>query len=194
MRAARRVRRAGRGNPPGAILAGRPGLTPTTVYQSAGKKADGLVNLYCWAHIRRYFVRAGDANPGRLKYWTRRGWTGSGPVRRPRELTAAWKGAAAPAPRNKTAGRRPAGERGGGGTARSPRSTRRGRSRAAPAWRSRRRKRSPPWTANGTAWPRTATTRWIGLDNNIAEKMIAGPVVPEERRRLPNGDTARKPP
>ena len=29
------------------------------VYQSAGKKADGLVNLYCWAHIRRYFVRAG---------------------------------------------------------------------------------------------------------------------------------------
>ena len=40
------------------------------VYQSAGKKADGLVNLYCWAHIRRYFVRAGDANPAQLKYWT----------------------------------------------------------------------------------------------------------------------------
>ena len=30
MRAARRVRRAGRGNPPGAIPAGRPGPTPTT--------------------------------------------------------------------------------------------------------------------------------------------------------------------
>jgi transposase len=40
------------------------------VYQSAGKKADGLVNLYCWAHIRRYFVRAGDANPAQLSYWT----------------------------------------------------------------------------------------------------------------------------
>ena len=40
------------------------------VYQSAGKKADGLVNLYCWAHIRRYFVRAGDANPAQLAYWT----------------------------------------------------------------------------------------------------------------------------
>ena len=40
------------------------------VYTSAGKKADGLVNLYCWAHIRRYFVRAGDANPAQLKYWT----------------------------------------------------------------------------------------------------------------------------
>jgi|SRR5438067_11024126 len=40
-----------------------------SVYASAGKKADGLVNLYCWAHIRRHFVRAGDANPDQLKYW-----------------------------------------------------------------------------------------------------------------------------
>jgi transposase len=40
------------------------------VYQSAGKKAGGLVNLYCRAHIRRYFVRAGDANPAQLGYWT----------------------------------------------------------------------------------------------------------------------------
>ena len=70
MRAARRVRRAGQGNPPGAIPAGRPGPTPTAVYQSAGKKADGLVNLYCLAHIRRYFVRAGDANPAQLGHWT----------------------------------------------------------------------------------------------------------------------------
>jgi len=42
-----------------------------SVYTSAGKKADGLVNLFCWAHIRRYFVRAGDANPAQLTYWTR---------------------------------------------------------------------------------------------------------------------------
>ncbi len=41
-----------------------------SVYTSAGKKADGLVNLYCWAHIRRYFVRAGDASPAQLTYWT----------------------------------------------------------------------------------------------------------------------------
>ena len=40
------------------------------VYQSAAKKADGLVNLYCWAHVRRHFIRAGDANPAQLKYWT----------------------------------------------------------------------------------------------------------------------------
>jgi transposase len=44
-----------------------------SVYTSAGKKADGLVNLFCWAHIRRYFVRAGDANPDQLTYW-RQNW------------------------------------------------------------------------------------------------------------------------
>jgi len=76
-----------------------------TVYQSAGKKADGLVNLYCWAHVRRHFVRAGDANPAQLKYWTQ-AW-----LERIRdlyathdELMAAWSSAAAPAPREKAAG------------------------------------------------------------------------------------------
>ncbi len=39
----------------------------------AGKKADGLMNLFCRAHVRRYFVRAGDANPAQLAYWTQ-GW------------------------------------------------------------------------------------------------------------------------
>lgn len=33
------------------------------VYSSAGNKAAGLVNLYCWAHVRRHFVRAGTATP-----------------------------------------------------------------------------------------------------------------------------------
>jgi transposase len=71
-----------------------------SVYQSAGKKAGGLVNLYCWAHIRRYFVRAGDANPAQLAYWTA-AW-----LERIKNLYAAhaqlmtaWEGAAAPAPR-----------------------------------------------------------------------------------------------
>jgi hypothetical protein len=40
------------------------------VYTAAGKKADGLVNLYCWAHLRRHFVRAGDANRVQLQYWS----------------------------------------------------------------------------------------------------------------------------
>jgi transposase len=41
-----------------------------SVYTSAGRKATGLINLYCWAHVRRHVVRAGDANPDQLAYWT----------------------------------------------------------------------------------------------------------------------------
>ena len=41
-----------------------------SVYASAGRKATGLINLYCWAHVRRHFVRAGDANPDQLSHWT----------------------------------------------------------------------------------------------------------------------------
>jgi transposase len=74
------------------------------VCQSAGRKADGLVNLYCCAHIRRYFVRAGDASPVQLRHWTD-AW-----LERIRDLyaahgqlMAAWQDAAAPAPQDKTA-------------------------------------------------------------------------------------------
>lgn len=38
-----------------------------TVYQSLGR-VDGVDPLWCWAHIRRYFIRAGDAHP-QLRYW-----------------------------------------------------------------------------------------------------------------------------
>jgi transposase len=41
------------------------------VYQSLGR-LDGVDNLWCWAHIRRYFIRAGDAHP-ELASWTA-GW------------------------------------------------------------------------------------------------------------------------
>ena len=74
------------------------------VYQSAGKKAGGLVNLYCWAHIRRYFVRAGDANPAQLGYRTA-AWLEL--IRNlyaaHAQLTTAWAQAAAPAPREAAA-------------------------------------------------------------------------------------------
>src|SRR5580692_10126282 len=76
----------------------------SAVYQSAGKTADGLVNLYCRAHTRRYFVRAGDANPAQLGYWTA-AW-----LERVKDLyaahaqlTTAWAQAAAPAPREAAA-------------------------------------------------------------------------------------------
>jgi transposase len=42
-----------------------------TVYQSMGR-LDRVDNLWCWAHIRRYFIRAGDAHP-ELGAWTA-GW------------------------------------------------------------------------------------------------------------------------
>ncbi|HEX9229235.1 MAG TPA: transposase, partial [Arthrobacter sp.] len=74
-----------------------------TVYSSAGKKADGLVNLYCWAHVRRHFVRAGDANPTQLKHWTQ-AWLQliRDLYHAHDDLMAAWQDAAAPAPGDAT--------------------------------------------------------------------------------------------
>jgi transposase len=70
-----------------------------TVYTSAGKKTDGLTNLYCWAHLRRHFVRAGDANPTQLQYWTRE-WLDriKALYSAHDELTTAWNASVAPAP------------------------------------------------------------------------------------------------
>ncbi len=56
---------------PDALPAGRQLLLSSdfyTVYQSLGR-LDGVDNLWCWSHIRRYFVRAGDAHP-ELSAWT----------------------------------------------------------------------------------------------------------------------------
>ncbi|EQD62452.1 transposase IS66, partial [mine drainage metagenome] len=39
-----------------------------TCYQRLGREVDGFVNIYCWAHIRRYFIRAGAAHVF-LKAW-----------------------------------------------------------------------------------------------------------------------------
>ena len=66
------------------------------------------MNLYCWAHIRRYFVRAGDANPAQLAYWTA-AWLEriKALYAAHAQLMAAWDDAAAPAPRE--APRRPPG-------------------------------------------------------------------------------------
>ena len=129
------------------------------VYQSAGKKADGLANLYCWAHT----VRAGRGRGPCPADVLDRCVAGAdqGPVRRPPGAHGRVERRRRPRAAGQDGRRRAAGRRAGArGTPRSPRSTRRGRSRwPPPAWPGRRRKRSPPWTANGTAWPRTATTR-----------------------------------
>jgi transposase len=59
---------------PDALPGGRRLLVSSdfyTVYQALGR-LDGVANLWCWSHIRRYFIRAGDAHP-ELAAWTA-GW------------------------------------------------------------------------------------------------------------------------
>jgi transposase len=164
------------------------------VYESAGKKADGLVNLYCWAHVRRHFVRAGDASPVQLKYWTE-AW-----LERIRdlysahdELMAAWQDAAAPAAQEKTAAAARLEE-------------------AYAAWDDAiaviDKARKDQAKAPGLQEPArkalaTLEREWdgltahrdypvIGLDNNPAERMIRGPVVTRKNARgSRNGDAAR---
>src|SRR6266849_122833 len=164
------------------------------VYESAGKKADGLVNLYCWAHVRRHFVRAGDASPVQLKYWTE-AW-----LERIRdlysahdELMAAWQDAAAPAAQEKTAAAARLEE-------------------AYTAWDDAiaviDEARKDQAKAPGLQEPArkalaTLEREWdgltahrdypvIGLDNNPAERMIRGPVVTRKNARgSHNGDAAR---
>jgi transposase len=164
------------------------------VYESAGKKADGLVNLYCWAHVRRHFVRAGDANPLQLKYWTQK-W-----LDRIRdlyaahdELMAAWQEQAASAPDGKQ-----------GAAARLE--------KAYAGWDDAitviDEARKTQAQAPGLAEPAkkalaTLDREWDGLiahrdypmaslDNNIAERTIRGPVVTRKNAGgSRNGGTAR---
>jgi len=164
------------------------------VYESAGKKADGLVNLYCWAHLRRHVVRAGDANPVQLGHWTD-AWLGR--IRdlyaAHDELMAAWAGTAAPAPQEKEAAA--------------------GRlEKAYAAWDDAitviDEARNKQMQAPGLQEPAkkalaTLDREWDGLaahrdypmaslDNNAAERMIRGPVVTRKNARgSHNGDTAR---
>ena len=165
-----------------------------TVYESAGKKADGLVNLYCWAHLRRHVVRAGDANPAQLRYWTQ-AW-----LERIRalytvhdELMAAWQDAAAPAPQERTA----AAERLGAAYA---------------AWDTaitvidetrKNQMQGPGLAEHAKKALATLDREWDGLiahrdypmvslDNNAAERMIRGPVVTRKNARgFHNDGTAR---
>jgi len=165
-----------------------------TVYEPAGKKADGLVNLYCWAHIRGHFVRAGDANPAQLTCWTQAG------LDRIRDLYAAhetlmsgWSEAAAPAPREKeAAAARLEAAYAAWDTAIAVIVAARKKPAAAPGLQ------EPASKALATLdreWDGLAAHRdhpMIGLDNNPAERMIRGPVVTRKNAGgSRNGDTAR---
>jgi transposase len=165
-----------------------------TVYESAGKKADGLVNLYCWAHIRRHFVRAGDANPAQLRYWTQ-AW-----LDRIRdlyhahdELMAAWQENTAPAPQSKAAAaaRLERAGRAWDGALTVIDETRKKQAQAPGL-------QEPAKKALATLdreWDGLAAHRsypMVSLDNNTAERAIRGPVVTRKNARgSHNGDTAR---
>ena len=131
------------------------------VYESAGKKADGLVNLYCWAHIRRYFVRAGDADPAQLTYWMQ-AWLDRirDLYRAHDELTAAWQEAAAPAPQQGAvaAARLEKAGRAWDGALAVIDETRKKQAQA-PGLAEPAKKALATLDRNGTGWPRTAATR-----------------------------------
>jgi transposase len=164
------------------------------VYESAGKKTDGLVNLYCWAHVRRHFVRAGDANPVQLKYWTdkwldriRDLYAAHG------ELMAAWQEQAAPAPQEKqdAAARLERAYAGWDDAIRVIDETRKTQAQAPGL-------QEPAKKALATLdreWDGLIAHRdypMASLDNNIAERTIRGPVVTRKNAGgSRNGDTAR---
>jgi transposase len=164
------------------------------VYESAGKKADGLVNLYCAAHVRRHFVRAGDANPEQLRYWTENWLDRIRDLYRAHdELTAAWQENTAPARGREDA----AAER---------------LAEAYEAWdkavtvidgERKKQVQAPGLQEPAKKALATLEREWegiiahrdypmISLDNNIAERAIRGPVVTRKNAGgSHNGDTAR---
>jgi hypothetical protein len=164
------------------------------VYQSAGKKADGLVSLWCWAHVRRHFVRAGDASPVQLKYWTQ-GWLEL--IRdlyaAHDELTAAWQENAAPAPQEKqdAAARLEAAYRGWDDAVTVIDEARKKQAQAPGL-------QEPAKKALATLdreWDGLIAHRdypMLDLDNNRAERAIRGPVVTRKNAGgSRNGDSAR---
>jgi transposase len=164
------------------------------VYQSAGKKADGLVNLYCWAHLRRHVVRAGDANPVQLKYWTD-AWLGR--IRdlyaAHDELMAAWQAAAVPAARDRqdAAARLEKAYAAWDGAITVIDETRK-KQMQAPGLQEPARKALATLDREWDGLTAHRDYPMVSLDNNLAERTIRGPVVTRKNARgSHNGDTAR---
>jgi transposase len=162
------------------------------VYESAGKKADGLVNLYCWAHVRRHFVRAGDANPVQLKYWTG-AW-----LERIRDLYAAhdelmtaWNEAAAPWDEEKAAARLDDAYAAWGEAIAAIDEARK-KQTAAPGLQEPAKKALATLDREWDGLTAHRDYPMVSLDNNAAERAIRGPVVTRKNARgSRNGDSAR---
>jgi transposase len=163
------------------------------VYQSAGKKADGLVNLYCWAHIRRHFVRAGDANRVQLQYWAE-AWLQliRDLYRAHDELMAAWQDAAVPAPSNPAATARLEQAYTGWDAAIDAIDATRMKQMAAPGLQEPAKKALATLDREWVGLIAHRDYPMIGLDNNKAERAIRGPVVTRKNARgSHNDDSAR---
>jgi transposase len=164
------------------------------VYQSAGKKADGLVSLWCWAHVRRHFVRAGDASPVQLKYWTE-GW-----LELIRTLYAAhdglmsaWRENAAPAAREKeaAASRLEAAYTAWDDAAAAIDDARKKQAQA-PGLQEPAKKALATLDREWDGLTAHRDYPMISLDNNRAERAIRGPVVTRKNAGgSRNGDSAR---
>jgi transposase len=164
------------------------------VYQSAGKKAQGLVNLYCSAHIRRHMVRAGDASPVQLKYWTQNWLALFGDLYKAHdELTAAWQEAAAPPAREKKAAAERLGKAyEGWDAAIGVIDATRKEQMQAPGLQEPAKKALATLDREWDGLIAHRDYPMISLDNNLAERTIRGPVVTRKNAGgSHNGDTAR---
>jgi transposase len=163
------------------------------VYQSAGKKADGLVNLFCWAHVRRHFVRAGDANPVQLTGWTQ-AWLDriKDLYTAHEQLMTAWQDAA-PAPREGAdAAARLEQAQAAWDTAITVIDQARTKQMAAPGLQEPAKKALATLDREWAGLVAHRDYPMISLDNNTAERMIRGPVVTRKNARgSHNGDSAR---
>jgi transposase len=164
------------------------------VYQSAGKKADGLVSLWCWAHVRRHFVRAGDASPVQLKYWTE-GWLEliRALYAAHAGLTAAWQEAAAPAAREKeAAASRLEAARAAWDDAITVIDETRKKQAQAPGLQEPAKKALATLDREWDGLIAHRDYPMLDLDNNKAERTIRGPVVTRKNAGgSRNGDSAR---
>jgi transposase len=164
------------------------------VYESAGKKADGLISLFCWAHVRRHFIRAGDASPQQLKYWTD-AW-----LERIRDLyaahdglMAAWQDGTAPAARGKEAAvARMEKAQGAWDAATTAIDEARKKQMAAPGLQEPAKKALATLDREWGGLIAHRDYPMVSLDNNAAERQIRGPVVTRKNAGgSRNGETAR---
>jgi transposase len=164
------------------------------VYQSAGKKADGLVNLYCAAHIRRHMIRAGDASPVQLKYWTQ-DWLAlfRDLYKAHDKLMAAWQeNAAPPAREKKAAAERLENAHKGWDAAIGVIDETRKKQMQAPGLQEPAKKALATLDREWGGLIAHRDYPMISLDNNLAERTIRGPVVTRKNAGgSHNGQTAR---